>query len=134
MIISPNRLITRPLRVRSQIVNLIPIETTLNNQIQTFADFDNYYWQQNYRFRPYIENGASYEDYQPGYQTGHEGYDRYAGQSFDEAETELKRDYEAIAPMGLAWDKAKDAARDAWDQVCQVSCSKGDSLRDACRR
>ena len=67
------------------------------------------------------EKETPYADYQPAYQTGHAGYDRYLGKSFDEAETELKRDYEAILAQtngtGLEWNKVKDAVRDAWDKA-----------------
>lgn len=67
------------------------------------------------------EKETSYADYPPAYQTGHEGYDRYLGKSFDEAETELKRDYEAILAQtngtGLEWNKVKDEVRDAWDKA-----------------
>lgn len=63
---------------------------------------------------------TDFDDSQLAYQIGHEGYDRYLGKSFDEAETELKRDYGALLAQtsrpGLEWDKVKDAVRDAWDQ------------------
>jgi len=47
--------------------------------------------------------------------------DLYFGKSFDEAEIELKRNYESLLAQksgtGLAWNKVKDAVRDAWDQA-----------------
>ena len=93
----------------------------MSNQTTTIASFDDNYWRQNYASRQYVEKGASYEDFQLAYQTGHEGCDRYFGKSFDEAEIELKRDYESLLAQksgtGLAWDKVKDAVRDAWDQA-----------------
>jgi hypothetical protein len=80
----------------------ILLEVTMNNQTTT-------------------EKETPYADYQPAYQTGHEGYDRYPGKSFDEAEAELKLDYEAILAQtsgtGLAWIKVIDAVRDAWDKA-----------------
>ena len=93
----------------------------MSNQTLTIANFDDNYWRQNYDSRHYVDKGANYEDYQLAYQTGHEGCDRYLGKSFDEAEAELKLDYEAIlaqkAETGMAWDKVKDAAREAWDRA-----------------
>ncbi len=93
----------------------------MNNQTETPTQSNDDTRPQNPAACPDIEKGVCLEEYQSAYQTGHEGYDRYLGKSFDEAETELKRDYEAILSQqggeGLAWDKAKSAARDAWDQA-----------------
>ncbi|WP_103670896.1 hypothetical protein [Pseudanabaena sp. BC1403] len=93
----------------------------MSNQTLTISNFDDNYWRQNYSSRQYIEKEANYEDYQLAYQTGQEGCDRYLGKSFDEAETELKRDYEALlvqkSGTGLDWNKVKEAVRDAWDQA-----------------
>jgi hypothetical protein len=100
------------------------LEITMDNQSTTSINpNDSYdaYWQENHGTRPYIEKKTPYADYQPAYQTGHEGYDRYLGKSFDEAEAELKLDYEAILAQksgtGLAWSKVIDAVRDAWDKA-----------------
>lgn len=76
------------------------------------------YWRQNYRSEPYIESGLSYEDYAPAYRTGYEGYSRLRGRRFDEVERDLESDYNrgrGSSPLG--WDKAKSAARSAWDRV-----------------
>lgn len=93
----------------------------MSNSTKSPAKFDDDYWRQNYSSRLYIEEGMKFEDYQLAYQVGHEGYDHYSGKSFDEAQTELKRDYEASVSkqqqVGLDWDRVKDAVRDAWDQA-----------------
>jgi hypothetical protein len=92
----------------------------MTNQTRIPSIFDDNFWRQNYSSRRYIEKGANYDDYQYAYQTGHEGYDRYPGKSFDEAENLLKQDYVALLSQksgtGLAWEQVKDAVRDAWDQ------------------
>ena len=78
------------------------------------------YWQTNYSSRPYVDTGATYDDYQPAYRTGYEGYSRYAGtgKSFNESENDLQRDYETNrGKSNVAWEKAKHATRDAWDRV-----------------
>ncbi len=81
---------------------------------------ENAYWQNNYSDRPYVETDTSYEDYQPAYRTGYEGYSRYSGtgKSFNELEDDLQRDYEANrGKSDMKWEKAKHATRDAWDRV-----------------
>jgi uncharacterized protein (TIGR02271 family) len=76
------------------------------------------YWSQNYNSRPYVEPDRIYQDYQPAYQTGYEGFTRYAdnGKSYEEVEPELQREYETnyAASSGLPWEAAKPAARDAY--------------------
>lgn len=76
------------------------------------------YWREEYSRSSYVENGVSYETYQPAYRTGYEGYTRYPGQRYEEVESDLQRDYEnSRGNSTLPWDKAKDATRDAWHRV-----------------
>ena len=76
------------------------------------------YWRENYRNRDYVDKTANYESYQPAYRVGYEGYGRYQGKSYDQVESDLQRDYErAAGRSGLGWEKARRAARDAWDRL-----------------
>ena len=76
------------------------------------------YWRENYSTRPYADRTTTYEEYQPAYRTGYEGYTKYRGKRFEDAESDLKSDYErAQGRAGLAWDKAKHATRDAWHRI-----------------
>jgi hypothetical protein len=76
------------------------------------------YWRENYRNRDYVDRNASYETYRPAYRTGYEGYSRLRGRRYEEVEPELQRDYEKTAgTSGLKWDKARFAARDAWQRL-----------------
>ena len=78
------------------------------------------YWESNYSSRPYAETTVTYQDYQPAYRTGYEGYSRYrsTGKSFHEVEDDLRRDYETNRGKSkVTWEKAKPATRDAWDRV-----------------
>lgn len=78
------------------------------------------YWQENYNTRPYADSGVAYDHYEPAYRTGYEGYNSYGlgGKSFDESEADLQSYYETNrGKSNLGWDKAKHAARDAWDKV-----------------
>ena len=76
------------------------------------------YWRENYKTRPYIDQGADYEAYRPAYRYGWESYGRYQGRKFDDVESQLSRDWESRQDRGsLGWNKAKQAVRDAWDRV-----------------
>jgi len=75
------------------------------------------YWQNNYASRPYVEPDTGYDAYQPAYNTGYEGFNRYAEteKTYDEIEPELQNHYEQnYASSGVPWEKAKHAARDAY--------------------
>ena len=76
------------------------------------------YWRENYKSRPYLEQGADYAASRPAYRYGWESYSRYEGRPFEEVEPELGREWESRpAGQSLGWSKARAAARDAWDRV-----------------
>ncbi len=78
------------------------------------------YWRENYMSQPWYEKDYTYEDYDPAFRTGYTGYGRYAraGKRFEDVESDLSRDYErARGKSLLGWEKAKYAARSAWDRV-----------------
>lgn len=76
------------------------------------------YWQGNYSKQKYVEPNTDYAVYQPAYRIGYEGRSRYPGKRYDEVEPDLRRDYESYSGKPtLAWDKARLAARDAWNRV-----------------
>jgi len=87
------------------------------------------YWRANYASRPYVETDDPYDVYEPGYRTAYENYGKFRGQTFEEAEEELRRDYENRTDRrGASWEKARPAARDAWQRI--EGSAPGDSERD----
>lgn len=92
------------------------------------------YWSKNYTSRPYYETGYTYDDdYAPAYQQGYSARSRYGARTFDDAEPELRSDWERTKGKSrLGWDKAKVAVRDAWDRVSDrvERAVPGDSDRD----
>jgi uncharacterized protein YcfJ len=73
------------------------------------------YWRTSYITRSYVDKDTPYDIYQSAYRTGYEGYGLYAGKSYEEVETDLRRDYEKTRrTSGLDWNKAKHATKDAW--------------------
>jgi hypothetical protein len=76
------------------------------------------YWREEYQRRPYVTEGASYDDYGPAYRYGLDTYTRRDGRSFDEAETDLAAGWtSARRTSRLEWDDARHAARDAWQRA-----------------
>lgn len=86
---------------------------------QANPSFEETDWEETYTSSTYIDSNRTYEDYQPAYLTGYEGYNRYgqSGRTYGEVETDLKRDYQANQTGGLPWEQAKDAVKDAWDRA-----------------
>lgn len=75
------------------------------------------YWRENFSTRPYA-GGSTYDEYQPAYRYGLDSYSKYPDRAFDDIEPELSRDWGGVrGRSSLEWDKAKHAARDAWDRV-----------------
>jgi len=90
------------------------------------------YWRESYTSRPYVQ-GDSYDDFGPAYRYGVSSYGRYRGQSFDDVEGDLRRDWDtARGTSSLEWDRAKLAAKDSWQRVSDSveRAIPGDSDRD----
>jgi len=91
------------------------------------------YWSSNYVSRPYVNAGASYDDYGPAYRYGTDAYIRQPSRSFNESEAELARNWEkARGKSTLSWERAKFASSDAWHRVSDSTerAVPGDSDRD----
>ncbi len=78
------------------------------------------YWRETYSKRPYF-SGEPFATYQPAYQFGWESYTRFPDRKFADVESELRSDWEKGEHAGkLGWDRAKDAASDAWHRIERV--------------
>lgn len=79
------------------------------------------YWRENYATQPWVDRSTRYEDYEPAFRTGWEGYSKYAGsgKTYDQLEPELRTNYErnTSGRSSLEWEKAKSATRAAWHRV-----------------
>ena len=75
------------------------------------------YWREKHTTQTFA-SGSSYDDYQPAYRSGYEGYVKHSGheREFDEVEPHLRRDYESGGSK-LPWDRAREASRAAWSRV-----------------
>lgn len=91
------------------------------------------YWRENHKDRPYAASGSSYDEYGPAYRFGVASFGRHPGRSFDEAETDLSRDWAGSREASnLDWDRARHASRDAWNRLSDrvERATPGDSDRD----
>lgn len=91
------------------------------------------YWRDNYASRPYVDAGASYDEFGPAYRYGVDAYARNPDRSFDDVEPELGRGWTTSrGRSSLEWERAKHASRDAWHRLSDTveRAVPGDSDRD----
>jgi hypothetical protein len=80
------------------------------------------YWSENFSGRDYVEKGSSFNDYGPAYDYGVDARGQYPGRGFDDVESDLSRDWSTRrGTSSLSWERAKHAARDAWNRISPVS-------------
>jgi hypothetical protein len=76
------------------------------------------YWEAEYENRPYYDKDVDYDTYAPAYRHGWEGRARHADRTYDEAEADLRREWEESEFKDkLDWEKARPATRDAWHRI-----------------
>lgn len=78
------------------------------------------YWRENYNREPYYEQGRSYEDYDPAYRTGYQGFATHykPGTRYEDVEPHLQTDYNKNrSSSNLEWEKARSATRAAWHRA-----------------
>lgn len=85
----------------------------------TSAWADEDFWRESFMSRPYVPQGARFDDYGPAYRYGAEAYGRHAPMgTWTEAEARLGMGWdEARGTSTLRWAEARDAARDAWERM-----------------
>lgn len=78
------------------------------------------YWRNEYHDQPYFETAYTFDDdylpaYRYGWETRHLTDEKH---SFDDVETPLEESWHtARSESKLEWEKAKHAARDAWEKI-----------------
>ena len=81
------------------------------------SEAEDAHWRNQHSKQPFGKHGK-FEDFQPAYRTGYQGYDQYASEkkTFEDAEPDLRSQYEKSG-ASVPWDKARDASRAAWGRV-----------------
>ncbi len=76
------------------------------------------FWRETYVREPYYVKGRPYEYYAPGFRAGWEGRVRHDGRSFEDAEADLRADYNLTkTELDPDWSEIRPAARAAWERV-----------------
>jgi hypothetical protein len=76
------------------------------------------YWREAWAEEPYARTDFKFEDYEPAYRVGYLGAARRDGRTFEDAEPQLREQYERVrGGSPLHWDAARVPAQAAWDRV-----------------
>ena len=79
---------------------------------------DEIFWRETYVREPYYVKGRPYEYYAPGFRAGWEGRVNCDGRTFDQAESDLKGNYNRTkSELDPDWVNVAPAARAAWDRA-----------------
>ena len=80
------------------------------------ADPDYTYWKTQHAAQPGIVPDFDYDDdYAAAYRLGYQGRQRYAGQSWEQAEAALAQDWASVKGKSrLSWEQARSAGHSAW--------------------
>lgn len=82
--------------------------------------------------QPWFEDGDSWADYEPACKVGAEGRSRFSSLRFEEVERDLEQDYmNGEGRFGIPWEKARHAARAAWDRAAAEHEAAGNTLDEA---
>lgn len=86
----------------------------------------------NFKSRPYVEKGDTYEDFHPAYRYGALAEAKYGDAGIDLADKQLQSDWEASQESNMPWTKAKGAVQDAYYRSVQLRKERCCPDSDSC--
>jgi hypothetical protein len=75
---------------------------------------------ENFKSRPYVEEGDDYEDFCPAYRYGALAEAKYGDAGIDLMDQQLQSDWLESKEGAMPWSKAKGAVKDAYDRTVQI--------------
>jgi hypothetical protein len=76
---------------------------------------------ENFETRPYVQEGDTFEKYQPAYRYGGEAESRYGTEDFDSIEGHLESDWHSRAGQPvMPWKHVRDAVKDSYERTAQI--------------
>lgn len=75
---------------------------------------------ENFKSRPYVEEGDEFEDFYPAFRYGALAESKYGDAGIDLMDPQLQSDWEASKDSDMPWTKAKGAVQDAYDRTVQI--------------
>ena len=94
------------------------MNANLNPQTEKDWNEADRFWRDRYAQESYHDPELPYGEYQSAYRAGYEGYGRYPGQTYEQAEAQLESDWEGgKGDVAIAWHKARHAVKAAWQRA-----------------
>jgi hypothetical protein len=79
---------------------------------------EDHYWRHHFHTRPYVTQGAKYEEYEAAYAFGIQMREHLIEHTWEEAETVIRVNWEESPhAAALPWERARPAIQDAWDRL-----------------
>ena len=75
----------------------------------------------NFKSRPYVREGDTFETYYPAYRYGAEAESEYGDEGFDNIEDDLETDWDTDTDRaGIPWKHARGAVKDSYDRTVEL--------------
>ena len=81
---------------------------------------DDNWLRENFKSRPYVEDGDNYEDFTPAFRYGALAESKYGDAGLDLTDKQLQSEWEASEEYAMPWAKARGAVKDAYDRTVQI--------------
>lgn len=92
------------------------------------------YWRNNYRDRPYVNEGDTYDEYSDAYEYGWTAHKEYGHREWADAESDIRSGWEkSKGGARMTWERAKDAIRDSWNRITSNRSGRSSSAREGQR-
>jgi hypothetical protein len=95
---------------------------------------DDNWLRENFKSRPYVEEGDTFETFQPAYRYGATAESKFGDAGFDSMDEDLERDWEENDVDELPWPRARQAVRDGYERTVHIrkerakgNCGGGES-------
>jgi hypothetical protein len=71
----------------------------------------------NFKSRPYVKEGDTFEKYRPAYRHGAAAESRYVGAKFDAVENDVRSEWDKLGDTAdYPWDAARGAVKDSYER------------------
>jgi hypothetical protein len=91
---------------------------------------DDNWLRDNFKSRPYVRKGDTFESYHPAYRYGAEAEARYGEGDFSAIEPDLRTGWAAREGATMPWEQARGAVKDSYERTAQIR--RGRDVPEVC--
>jgi hypothetical protein len=81
---------------------------------------DDHWLRENFKSRPYVEEGDNFEDFNRAFRYGALAESKYGDAGIDLMDEHFQRDWESNEENEMPWAKVRGAVKDAYDRSVQI--------------